>query len=274
MRLLLILTMAGLLAACADKNHDHGDTIAAQHAGDSTQATPVVDEPRQPVESREVQYGTHTGFLVTPVDTSEVKGGLIMIHEWWGLNDNVRAMARRYAGEGYTVLAVDLYGGRVAETPDSARAFYGMATGDIPGVRANVTEAYQYLARRGTEDVGILGWCMGGLMALQGALALPDRIDATVIYYGDVSGFTTEELRTLQMPVRGFFGAEDGGIPVETVHAFEQRLRQAGVAAEITLYPGAGHAFANPTGNNYQPGPAQDSWEETLTFLKTHLGDA
>ena len=273
MRRLLALLPFALLAACADTDtaHDHGDSLAAAHAGDSTRATAMAQEPTVPVATREVDYGPATGYAAVPQDSAGVTAGLIVIHEWWGLNENVETMARRFAGEGYRVLAVDLYDGKVAATPDSARVYVQQAFRNLDAVRANVTAAYEHLRRQGVENVGVLGWCAGGAMSLQAALALPTELDAAVIYYGNVGDATVDELRTLQMPVRGFFGEADGSIPVAEVQQFEQRLQQAGGPAEITIYPGAGHAFANPTGNNYQEGPAQDSWRETLAFLDEHL---
>ncbi len=262
-----------LVAACArpDAAHQHDAALAAEHAGDSTEATALVQPPRQPVAARAVAYGPATGYYAAPQDSAGVTGALLVIHEWWGLNDNVRAMAERFAGEGYRVLAVDLYGGQVAETPDAAMGLLRQATGDMNAVRANMAQAYAFLERRGARKIGVLGWCFGGGMALQAALAMPRQLDAAVIYYGDISGATVDELRPLEMPVRGFFGEADGSIPLDTVHAFEQRLQEAGVQHEVTTYAGAGHAFANPTGRNYQPGPAQDSWQKTLAFLAQYL---
>lgn len=268
----LMLIPLALLVACdrPDESHDHGDAMAAEHAGDTTAATAMVQEPRQPVVTSEVAYGPATGFYAQPEDSAGATAGLIVIHEWWGLNGNIEAMARRFAGEGYRVLAVDLYGGEVAETSDAAQRLAGSVRGDAETAVSNLAQAYTYLTSRGAERVGVVGWCMGGYFSLQAALALPTQLDAAVIYYGNVDA-TVEQLRTLEMPVRGFFGEEDGSIPVESVRLFEQRLREAGVSAEVTLYPGAGHAFANPTGNNYEEGPAQDSWQKTLAFLAEHL---
>ena len=271
-RLLALLALV-LFAACAnqDATHDHSDSLAAEHTGDSTAATAMVQPPRMPVETQVVNYGPATGYYAAPQDAAAAAGGLIVVHEWWGLNSNVRAMADRFAGEGYRVLAVDLYNGSVAQTPDSAMALLRQATSGMSAVRANLEQAYAFLEAAGAEKIGVLGWCFGGGMALQAALAMPDRLDATVIYYGQVDDATVADLRALQMPVRAFFGEADSSIPLDAVRQFEARLQEAGVRHEITTYTGAGHAFANPTGNNYQPGPAQDSWEKTLAFLAEHL---
>lgn len=273
MRPILLIATLSLLAACnrPEAGDDALDSLAAEHAGDSTGATAMVQAPRVPVTGRVVNYGPATGYYAIPQDSSATTAGILLIHEWWGLNDNIRAMAERFAGEGYRVLAVDLYGGAVAATPDSAMKLLQATVADMGAVRANTRQAYAFLDTRGAQQIGVLGWCFGGGMALQAALAMPDRLDAAVIYYGDVSGATTAQLRTLQMPVRGFFGEADSSIPLDVVHQFDARLTEAAVEHEITTYAGAGHAFANPTGNNYEADAAQDSWQKTLEFLDRHL---
>jgi carboxymethylenebutenolidase len=132
-----------------------------------------------------------------------------------------------------------------------------------------VKQAFAYLEGDG-QKVGTIGWCFGGGWSLGTALALPDQVDATVIYYGRLVT-DAEALEPLQMPILGFFGAEDQGIPVDSVRAFEQALESLEKNATIHVYDGADHAFANPSGNNYQAEPADDAWGKTLAFFETHL---
>jgi len=274
MRLLAAALMLFALAGCrrAAAPDAHLDSLAHEHAGDSTGATGIVQPPRVPVVSRAVQYGTATGFLALPQDSAGgALPGLIVVHEWWGLNDNIRRMAERLAGEGYRVLAVDLYGGHVATTPDSALAFVQATLASPQNVAGNVRSAFTTLAQMGAPKVGILGWCFGGGVAAKMSVAMPLQLDAAVIYYGDVGGITAQQIRPLGMPVRAFFGGQDTSIPVDTVRAFEQRLKTAGKDAVITVYPEAGHAFANPTGENYEAGPAEEAWRETVAFLARTL---
>ena len=101
-------------------------------------------------------------------------------------------------------------------------------------------------------------------------MLFPDDLDAAVIYYGQVTN-DAEKLRPIGAPILGFFGDADRGISVESVEDFEKALKRLRKIHEIHVYPGAGHAFANPTGNNYKPEYADDAWEKTLTFLKQHL---
>lgn len=273
-------------AASADTS-DYADRMAAEHADDTTAASPMVQEPDVPVTTETVTYATLdgadvTGYYAEPVaadsiararglEASASLPGVIVIHEWWGLNDNIRAMTRRLAGQGYRALAVDLYGGQSADAPDQARQLMQQAMDQPEQNRDNLRAAYEMLAEGGQTPVGVIGWCFGGGMSLQAALAMPDQIDATVIYYGHVGDVEREALETLEMPILGLFGGQDQGIPVEGVRTFEQTLDELGKEAQIQIYDDAGHAFANPTGDNYVASAAQDAWQRTTAFLDAHL---
>lgn len=253
------------------------DAMAAMHANDTVAPSPAAEvKPVQAVTGHDVVYATVNGksvhgYLARPAHAKGDLPGIIVIHEWWGLNDNIRHMADQLAGEGYTALAVDLYGGNAATTPEAAEALMKQVLADPDRAKNNLRQAYRYLHDQAKAPrIGVIGWCFGGGWSLQTALMLPDRIAATVMYYGrpvdDVAA-----LSKLKMPLIGFFGEEDRGITVSDVRTFEQALKQAGVKAEIHEYPHAGHAFANPSGTNYQAAAAEDSWRRTLAFLARHL---
>lgn len=234
--------------------------------------------PSQPVIAEKVNYATVdaqtvTGYFAQPEANDRSLPGLIIIHEWWGLNENIKAMARRLAGEGYKVLAVDLYGGKVGQTPQQARALVQTVGQNTDSAKNNLQQAYQYLVtQQETPKVGVMGWCFGGSWSLQTALLLPQKIAATVIYYGgQISEFTNTQLQTLQMPILGIFGAEDRSIPVTEVRQFEANLARLGKEAEIIIYENAGHAFANPSGERYVPEAAEAAWSKTIDFLNKHL---
>jgi carboxymethylenebutenolidase len=195
--------------------------------------------------------------------------GIIVIHEWWGLNDNIRSMAEQLAGEGYRALAVDLYEGASASTPDEAQSLMRASMEKSGELAENLKQAYAYLSDGG-QKVGTIGWCFGGGWSLQTALALPEDVDATVIYYGRIVT-DKAELEKLSMPILGIFGAADEGIPVESVKGFEVALKELGKNASVHIYEGADHAFANPSGQNYQAEPAKDAWQKTLAFFSEHL---
>ncbi len=284
MRLTILPLLLLLLTGCArsddPRDADYVEAMSREHAGGAPTATPMTASSGDDLVTGRPVYATVggasvTGFLARP-DTAgaATPPGLIVIHEWWGLNDNVQAMAKRLAGEGYVALAVDLYGGEGAETPEAARSLMQAAMGREASLTDNLTQAFEYLkTQEGVGEVGVVGWCFGGGWALRTALALPDSVDAAVIYYGQLVT-DRDRLATLDMPILGIFGAEDEGIPVAQVREFEAVLRDLGKDVEIEVYEGAGHAFANPSGERYAAAAAEDAWERTLAFFDEHLRGA
>ena len=254
--------------------------MAELHENDSPVPSPsVVAMGHVEVKTEAVTYGTIgdmplTGYLAQPMDVDPASPlpGIIVIQEWWGLNENIEAMTRQLAAEGYTALAVDLYDDQIAETPEKARELVQAALADPDRLTQNVVSAYTYLTDwLDAPTVASLGWCLGGTWSLNTALALPDQLDAAVIYYG--GGITTDEakLSTLDMPIQGHFGLLDSSPSPETVLEFEQVLDGLGKDAQIYQYANAGHAFANPSGTNYNEAAAEISWDRTLAFLKQYL---
>jgi carboxymethylenebutenolidase len=280
---LLYISLSALLsfapAVCAASMSDAGymTAMAVMHASDTPAPSPIaVQKPAVPVTGADVVYATVDGkevhgYLSRPTGAKGALPGVIVIHEWWGLNDNIRRTADRLAGEGYEALAVDLYGGSAGQTPDEAKKLMMAVMSNKEAAKENLRQAYGYLHdHEHATKMGVIGWCFGGGWALQTALLFPDKLDAAVMYYGQpVTDVKT--LATLKMPLIGFFGEEDMGITVADVLNFQDALKQAGVNAEIHEYPGAGHAFANPSGEHYVPAAAKDSWERTIKFFKEHL---
>ncbi|SFL14637.1 carboxymethylenebutenolidase [Halogranum rubrum] len=223
-----------------------------------------------PITAERTTIDGTPGYLVRPADDGTYPT-VVLIHEWWGLNENIEHMAEILAGHGYVVFAVDLYDGEVAT--NSSRA------GELAGsVRSNPDEAVAKMSRAvdalraesyTTDQVASLGWCFGGGQSLQLSLSDAD-LDATVIYYGSLTT-DEQELQHIDAPVLGIFGAEDSSIPVETVEAFNQTLDDLGVEHEIYVYEGAPHAFANPSGERFHPEATEDAWEKTLRFLDENL---
>jgi carboxymethylenebutenolidase len=208
------------------------------------------------------------GALALP---AESKGpAVLLIHEWWGLNDQIKAVAAELARLGYVALAVNLYGVPAVTRPEDAQK---LASGVDAGVAtAGLVAAVGWLRghERSTGKVGTIGWCFGGGWSLNVSLATP--VDATVIYYGNVRK-TVDEVKRLSGPVLGHFGTEDKNINKEMVGVFEKSLADAGKAAKATIYwYTADHAFANPTGGRYDAEDAKLAWERTLGFLKANLG--
>lgn len=207
------------------------------------------------------------GYVARPVQEGNYPG-VVMIHEWWGLNDNIKMMADTLASYGYIVFAVDLYGGVVAEDSSVARVQATAVRNNPDGAVDHMRMAVRYLNEQGAERIASLGWCFGGQQSLQ--LSLSEDIDATIIYYGNLVE-DPEQLRSISGPVLGIFGAEDTGIPVSSVRNFESSLNALDVANQIHVYEGVGHAFANPSGSNYAPDATRDAWEKTIAFLAESL---
>lgn len=250
---------------------------AAEHVHDAPAPTPAaLAEPAAAVLEQELAYGESAknnlvGFLAMPEDAAEPLPGIIVIHEWWGLNDNIKAMTRRLAGEGYVALAVDLYGGVTAETPEAAQGLMSALVENPDAARNNLRQAYDYLEKYALAPrIASIGWCLGGGWSLQTALLYPDSLDAMVMYYGQIEK-DRKRLATLEVPVLGFFGGEDASIPVRDVQEFRATLAELGKTAEVLIVPRVGHAFANPSGGNYNEQAANEAWAATLAFLERHL---
>jgi carboxymethylenebutenolidase len=217
---------------------------------------------------------------ITLADGTEVSAALarpaaekaptvLLIHEWWGLNDQIKSVAAELAEMGYMALAVDLYGGQVASDADGARAL--MQGVDAGQATATLTGWIEWLRSHdnSTGKVATMGWCFGGGWSLNASIATP--VDATVIYYGNVNR-TPEQLAAIEGPVLGHFGTLDANINAEMVAGFEQAMSEAGKAEALTIHwYEADHAFANPTGARYDAEDAASSWERTSAFLNSHL---
>lgn len=220
----------------------------------------------------EVKDELSYGHFVIPADMIEPYPAILVIHEWWGLNDGVRAMADRLAGLGYIVLAIDLYGGQVATTPAEARQLMVNVVEHPDIASENIRQAYQFLKdTAGAPRIASLGWCFGGGWSLNTALLFPEELDAAVIYYGQVTD-NEQKLAPLQVPILGLFAEKDTGIPVASVRRFRTALQKLNKDFEIEIFPGVGHAFANPSGENYNAEAAEKAWEHTVAFLSRHLG--
>ncbi len=220
------------------------------------------------VETTDISYfGNSDGYLAKPAADGEYPG-VIMIHEWWGLTDNIKEMAEKLASHGYVVLAVDLYDGQVGMTADEARQL--RSSFEQSQWTENMNTAVSYLEDNHVlSSMGSIGWCFGGAQSLNLALN-NDRMDATVIYYGQLVT-DTDELSKISVPVLGVFAELDSGIPPETVNEFESALNEIGVENDITIYPGVNHAFANPSGDRYAPDESKDAWQKTLKFFENNL---
>ncbi|MCP4077137.1 MAG: dienelactone hydrolase family protein [Gammaproteobacteria bacterium] len=194
---------------------------------------------------------------------------LLLIHEWWGLNDQIKAVAQEFANEGFLTIAVDMYNGKVASKREDAMKY--MKGMDMATAKESVVAWVNWLKAnsKGNGKVATLGWCFGGGWSLETSLLTP--VDATVIYYGRVTK-SAAQLASLQSPVLGHFGTLDKSINEKMVGKFEKALDEAGKKDYTHHWYTANHAFANPTGSRYDADDAALAWSRSLAFLHKHLG--
>ncbi len=225
-------------------------------------------------ESKSVTYKSGDEIVTGVLYTPQGKGpfpALIVIHEWWGLNDWVKEQASKLADQGYEALTVDLYRGKVATTPDEAHQIMR----GVPEDRAkrDLHAAFEYLGSQPgvrKDRIGAIGWCMGGGFALDVALQ-ESTLSAVVINYGHLAT-DPEAMKKINAPVLGLFGAQDKGITPDDVHKFEQTMKQLGKKIEVKIYDDAGHAFENPNNKDgYRAADAADASRLTLDFFASTL---
>ncbi|MGA8022394.1 MAG: dienelactone hydrolase family protein [Candidatus Acidiferrales bacterium] len=213
---------------------------------------------------------TISGFLAVP-DKPGQYPALVVIQEWWGLNDWVKEQTEKLAAQGYVALAVDLYRGKTATDPAEAHELMR----GLPQDRAirDMQAAYTYLGTRKDvkpDKIGSIGWCMGGGLSLQLAIHEP-HLAACVVNYGSLPT-DPNDIQQIGAPVLGNFGADDRGITPADVEAFEKTMKGMNRIIDVKIYPGAGHAFENPNNTNgYRPEAAADAWARTIAFLHKAL---
>jgi carboxymethylenebutenolidase len=225
-------------------------------------------------DSKAVSYksGDETvqGVLYMPAGKGPFPG-IIVIHEWWGLNDWMKEQASKLADQGYEALAIDLYRGKVATTPDEAHEIMR----GVPEDRAkrDLKAAFDYLAAQSNvkkDRIGAIGWCMGGGYSLDVALDEP-TLAADVINYGHLAT-DPEAIGKINAPILGLFGGQDRGITPDDVHTFEAAMKKAGKKIDVKIYDDAGHAFENPNNKDgYRAADAADAWKRITDFLAANL---
>lgn len=265
----LVLVFGVFLFGCAgpSANAPFGTGARENQATIQPKAQPVWAQGSFEVQTEPVEYFDGVqGFLAKPVSQGAYPG-VVMIHEWLGLNDNIKEMAKRLAGHGYVVLAVDLFGS-VATKPEGARVLVSGL--DQERALENLKSAASFLKEQeNVTRLASLGWCFGGGQSLKFSLSGQD-LDATIIYYGSLET-DPSKFESIDWPVLGVFGENDASIPVDTVRAFKASLNQNNTPNEVYVYPGVGHAFANPSNQGFAENETRDAWTKTLEFLEKSL---
>lgn len=236
-------------------------------------ATPA---PAPAVDTSRVQLGTveaGTGAFVAWPKGKGSAPAVVVIHEWWGLNAQIRDVARRLAGQGYVAIVPDLYHGKVADDPEMAHTLSRGLDEDLALADLDSTLRWIRVEKRTAKSkVGVVGFCMGGRLSELFALHEP-ALAAAVMFYGRPEA-NPQRLSGMRVPLQGHFGAEDQGITPEVVAAFRTALVSVGKKAEIYEYSGAGHAFMNDARPSYRAEPARQAWSRTLAFFQKHLKGA
>ena len=260
-RRFLVLTCAALLSATA---------IASSHAarGRAPGASRAAAGDTSRVHLGPADAGTGA-FVAWPPGRSAAPA-VIVVHEWWGLNAQIRDVARRFARQGYLAIVPDLYHGPVASDPEKA---HELSRGVEPEIAlADLEGAVRWIRsqpRTAKARIGVIGFCMGGEYSLKLALASRE-IAAAVMFYGRPET-DPAKLATLEAPLQAHFGVADQGIPMARVEEFRAALDGTGKTAEIYTYPGAGHAFMHEGRPSYHPDAARQAWARTLAFYQRHL---
>ncbi len=210
------------------------------------------------------------GYLAVPEGVNPAPG-VVVIQEWWGLDEHIKDVVRRFAGEGFVALAPDLYRGKVAEEPDEARKLamelnHDTAIKDMQGAVNYLVEHPKVMPKK----IGIVGFCMGGGLAGQMAFK-GQHVGAVAIFYGGRLRLTDEDAEAVSAPVLAIYGEQDQSIPPETIHTNEEMLQKYHKPHEFVTYPGAPHAFFNDTRAAYRKEAAEDAWKRTLTWFRKYL---
>jgi carboxymethylenebutenolidase len=261
-----MLTMLAALLLAQAHAHPADDSKSAvpQH-----QMHPLDQNAPKPHGSMTaLKVGSETSKAYVAKPKGKPQGALLVVHEWWGLNDWVKHQADQLAGQGYLALAVDLYKGKVATDPKEAGALM-QAKDENWGDQVEEAGLEWLKANAQGAKVGTIGWCMGGGESLKASLHDPKDVNVTVMYYG-LPVDDVEKLKTLKGPVLGIWANQDGWITPEKVAAFDKALTEAGVKHEFHPYD-ADHAFANPSGGKYNGAAAKDAWQKTTKFLAANL---
>ena len=213
------------------------------------------------------------GYLAEPAQGAKAPG-MVVLQEWWGLNDQIKGVADKLAAAGYRALVPDLYRGKVTlEANEAEHLMKGLNFGDAAG--QDVRGAVQHLKASGSAKVGVTGFCMGGALTLLAAVNVPEA-DAAVVWYG-YPPLEYVDASKIKAPLMAHWGTDDAAFPIGKVDELEKKLRDAKVGFEFHRYK-AKHAFANETADSkklpivqYDPAAAQLAWGRSMEFLAKHL---
>lgn len=214
---------------------------------------------------------TGQGYLATP--EGGTGPGVLVIQEWWGIVDHIRDVCERFASEGFVALAPDLYRGKTTAEPDEAGKL--MMALDIERAAKDLSGGERFLEERAAgERIGIVGFCMGGGLALFAGTLEPEIVKAVVPFYGLIPWQAAQpDYSKMRAAVQGHYAADDDMADAEAVAALRKTLEAHGIESELFVYPDTDHAFFNDTRPEvHDPEASRLAWERTITFLRSKLG--
>ncbi len=261
------LTANMLLAACTPVAEDALPPVVDTTQPTAVPGTAVAGDLTTGVITYPDQAGTDLiGYLARQTDGPPAPG-VIVLQEWWGLNEHIQDVTRRFAREGFVALAPDLYHGVVTTEPNEARKL--VMELDMPTAVGEIEQAITYLKSQPfvRGGVGVVGFCMGGGLVLQTAVR-SQALDAGVVFYG--SPLSPADAAKVTAPILTFLGTADN-IPVSGVETMHHAFDEAGIENAYQIYDGAQHAFFNDTRSSYNPNAAADAWARTLAWFRQHL---
>lgn len=267
----------GLCMACAPAGSNHSQPSASANTAASASATGSSLSPQADFETtgEDVKYHPQkqgfSGYLAQPKTPGKYPA-LVLIHEWWGLNKNIREFADHFAQKGYVALAVDLYEGQSTDKPEEARNLAAAVRNNLAAASDNLTQGVNFLKAQSmvnSERVASVGWCFGGGWSYEMAKNNMG-VKASVMYYGSFNDH--DDLSQMKAHILGHFGEKDTSIKLDDVRQFQATLKTLSGSHEIYIYPNAGHGFANSDNPAaYNKEAADLAWERTLSFLKGNL---
>ncbi|MEO0574468.1 MAG: dienelactone hydrolase family protein [Pseudomonadota bacterium] len=269
-----------LLLGCGDtpKTTEADDNVGTQSATqpEPKPAEPVAEPEALTVATIEMPYGEtddglYRGHFAYPEAMVEPLPAVIVIHDWWGLDDATKNVAERLAGQGYMVLAVDLFNGQSAKTPEQAGALSMQLLEQTDAAEDNLRAAHQFLTdAAGAPVVATFGTAMGGYWSFKSSRILPDALAASVMFYGQ---FDTDQakLELLNVPLLAIFAGDDASTPKGQIKVLTDITSALDKPVNVHVLPRVKQGFANPDDARFDARAAQTAWELTLSFLAQHL---
>lgn len=277
LKMTLVLVLFVHLVACGQQSSEQPTDPVAKAPAATTEATPdkandeLLAVAAEFLPYSETKEGLIRGYFAYPDSMVEPMPAVLLIHDWWGLDDVVKDTAERLASEGYMVLAVDFFGNQTAATTQEAAALARALLEQTEAADQNLIAAHRFLTDvAGAPEVATMGWSMGGYWAIKSMRLVPGRISAAINFYGQIDD-DPAVIATLDAPVLALFAGNDRSVTPEMARQFEDVASTAGIPVTVHIYPEASAGFANPEDSRYRAELAADAWQRTLEFLGEHL---